>query len=87
MTRYEPSIHGSSHTEAGLSRFLVNVSGSGLHYLKTRGCVRVAGLLGPLPLGETSWWRPISWMGQHIIPSLYSSGPPALVSYFRTQGH
>lgn len=38
MTRYETSIHGSSDPEAGLSRFLVSVSGSGLHILR-QGCV------------------------------------------------
>lgn len=47
MTRYEPSVHGSSHTEAGLNKILSSVSGFwALTYLKTRVCIRGAVLLG-----------------------------------------
>lgn len=39
MTRYEPSINSSSHTEARLNRFLVSVSGFlGFNILR-QGCV------------------------------------------------
>lgn len=85
MTRYKPSIHGSSHTEAELSGVLGSISGSGLH-VRRQGCV----------LGVQFSWgfyllvRPLSEAylldgTAYIFSSLHPSAPPTLVSYFRTQ--